>query len=276
MQTPSPATPRLVASDVDGTLLGTDELVSPRTRAAVAAVHAAGVPFVIATGRPPRWIPPVADQLDHRPLAVCANGAVLYDCATDTVLAAHLLDGELLRAIGALAERVLPGCGLAAERVGASAHDDATPQFVAGPTYVHAWLNPDDVTVEPHLVLAAPAVKLLVRHTGMSSADMAAALVPELDGVVDLTWSTPDGLVEMSAPGVTKATGLAQVAAELGIDAAGVIAFGDMPNDLPMLGWAGHGVAMANADPTVLAVADEVTAHHGDDGVAQVLERWWR
>lgn len=268
-------TPQLVASDVDGTLLGTDELVSPRTRAAVAAVHAAGVPFVIATGRPPRWVPPVADQLDHRPLAVCANGAVLYDCATDTVLAAHLLDGELMRTIGALAERVLPGCGLAAERVGASAHDDATPQFVAGPTYVHAWLNPDDVTVEPHLVLAAPAVKLLVRHTGMSSADMAAALVPELDGVVDLTWSTDDGLVEMSAPGVTKATGLARVAAELGIDAAGVIAFGDMPNDLPMLRWAGHGVAMANADPSVLAVADEVAAHHGDDGVAQVLERWW-
>ncbi|MEO6882048.1 MAG: HAD family hydrolase [Mycobacteriaceae bacterium] len=268
-------TPKLVASDVDGTLLGDDGIISSRTLAALAAVHAAGVPFVLVTGRPPRWIPPVVDQLGHRPLAVCANGAVLYDSATDTVRNAHLLDVELLREIAAIAQRTLPGSGLAAERVGASAHDSVTPQFVADPGYVHAWLNPDDTRVQPHLVLSSPAVKLLVRHTDMTSGEMAAALRPALDGAVDLTYSTDNGLVELSAPGVTKASGLAEVAETLGVEAADVVAFGDMPNDVPMLGWAGLGVAMANAHPDALAAADEVTSTHHDDGVAAVLERWW-
>jgi len=268
-------TPQLVASDVDGTLLDGHENVSPRTRAAVDALYTQGVPFVLATGRPPRWVPPVVAQLGHRPLAVCANGAVLYDSATDTVRSAHLLDVELLRGVADVAERALPGCGLAAERVGRSAHDSATPQFVAAAGYVHAWLNPDDTEVEAHLVLAEPAVKLLVRHTAMSSGQMAEILRPLLDGAVDLTYSTDNGLVELAAPGVTKATGLAQVADEIGISAERVIAFGDMPNDVPMLGWAGHGVAMGNAHPDALAIADEVTGAHTQDGVAMVLERWW-
>lgn len=268
-------TPLLVASDVDGTLLGADERVSPRTRAAVAALHAAGVPFVLVTGRPPRWVPPVVDQLDHAPLAVCANGAVLYDTATDTVLSAHLLEVPLLAEVAGIALDALPGAGLAAERVGSGSTDEATPTFVAGTGYVHAWLNPDHTQVGDHLVLAEPAVKLLVRHTGMTSSAMAAVLAPLLEGAVDLTFSTEAGLVEMSAPGVTKASGLAEVARTLGIAAADVVAFGDMPNDVSMLGWAGLGVAMANAHPDALAVADEVTAHHERDGVAEVLERWW-
>jgi Cof subfamily protein (haloacid dehalogenase superfamily) len=267
--------PQLVASDVDGTLLDGTDRVSPRTRTAIEAVRARGVPFVLVTGRPPRWIAPVVDQLGFAPLAVCANGAVLYDPATDEVVSAQLLPVELLREAAEVAERLLPGCGLAAERVGRSAHDDATPQFVAAPGYVHAWLNPDDVEVEDHLVLAEPAVKLLVRHPEMTSGSMAAALRAELDGLVDLTWSTDNGLVELAAPGVTKASGLASVARTLGVASAHVVAFGDMPNDVPMLRWAGHGVAMGNAHPDALAVADEVARPNTEDGVAQVLERWW-
>jgi Cof subfamily protein (haloacid dehalogenase superfamily) len=267
--------PQLVASDVDGTLLDGTDRVSPRTRAAIEAVRARGVPFVLVTGRPPRWIAPVVDQLGFAPLAVCANGAVLYDPATDEVVSAQLLPVELLREAAEVAERLLPGCGLAAERVGRSAHDDATPQFVAAPGYVHAWLNPDDVEVEDHLVLAEPAVKLLVRHPEMTSGSMAAALRAELDGLVDLTWSTDNGLVELAAPGVTKASGLASVARTLGVAPSHVVAFGDMPNDVPMLRWAGLGVAMGNAHPDALAVADEVAPPNTEDGVAQVLERWW-
>jgi Cof subfamily protein (haloacid dehalogenase superfamily) len=267
--------PQLVASDVDGTLLDGTDRVSPRTRTAIEAVRARGVPFVLVTGRPPRWIAPVVDQLGFAPLAVCANGAVLYDPATDEVVSAQLLPVELLREAAEVAERLLPGCGLAAERVGRSAHDDATPQFVAAPGYVHAWLNPDDVEVEDHLVLAEPAVKLLVRHPEMTSGSMAAALRAELDGLVDLTWSTDNGLVELAAPGVTKASGLASVARTLGVASSHVVAFGDMPNDVPMLRWAGLGVAMGNAHPDALAVADEVAPPNTQDGVAQVLERWW-
>jgi hydroxymethylpyrimidine pyrophosphatase-like HAD family hydrolase len=104
---------------------------------------------------------------------------------------------------------------------------------------------------------------------------MADAAHAVLGDAVGITFSTSNGLIELSAPGVTKGSGLADVAARLGVTAPDVIAFGDMPNDLPMLEWAGHGVAMANAHPSVLAAADEVTAPNSEDGVALVLERWF-
>jgi Cof subfamily protein (haloacid dehalogenase superfamily) len=266
--------PRLVASDVDGTLLDDRDSVTPRTRSAVSALVDQGVPFVLVTGRPPRWIAPVVDQLGFAPLAVCANGAVLYDTASGTVLHAHTLGARLLQQAAELAVAALPGCGLAAERVGA--HDSATPQFVSAPGYAHAWLNPDNTEVSTDELTSEPAVKLLVRHSGMTSSEMAAVLVPRLGSTVDLTYSTENGLVELSAPGVTKATGLAKVVADLDLGRESVIAFGDMPNDIPMLAWAGHGVAMGNAHSAAAAVANEVAARNTEDGLAQVLERWWR
>ncbi len=84
------------------------------------------------------------------------------------------------------------------------------------------------------------------------------------------TW-TVDGLVEISAVGVTKATALARIADELGVAAADVVAFGDMPNDLPMLRWAGTSYAMANGHPDLLAAADHVAPTNDEDGVARVL-----
>jgi hydroxymethylpyrimidine pyrophosphatase-like HAD family hydrolase len=92
---------------------------------------------------------------------------------------------------------------------------------------------------------------------------------------VHVTFSTGHGLIEISAPGITKGSGLARLAGQLGIAPAEVVALGDMPNDLPMLQWAGHGVAMANAHPAVLESADEITAPNSQDGLALVLERWF-
>jgi Cof subfamily protein (haloacid dehalogenase superfamily) len=267
--------PKMVATDVDGTLIDEREQVSPRTRAAVAALVADGVPFVLATGRPPRWIAPVVAGLAHAPLCVCGNGAVVYDAATDRILESSTLDPDELTWIAQAAERLLPGCGLAAERVGRSAHDAATPQFVSSPEYEHAWLNPDDTRVSRAEVVAAPAIKMLIRVRGATSADMVAALAPALAGRADLTYSTDNGLIEVSALGVTKASGLATVAERLGVGHESIIAFGDMPNDVPMLSMAGHGVAMANAHPAALAAADEVTDTNSAHGVARVLERWW-
>ena len=96
--------------------------------------------------------------------------------------------------------------------------------------------------------------------------------VEELVGhLVTTTWSSSFALVEISAVGVTKATTLATLAAELGIGPDEVIAFGDMPNDLPLLGWAGTSYAMANAHADVLALADHVAPPNDEDGVAAVL-----
>jgi Cof subfamily protein (haloacid dehalogenase superfamily) len=267
--------PTLIATDVDGTLLDEDELVTPRTRAAVLAAVDAGTKFVLATGRPPRWIAPVVDALGFAPMAVCANGAVLYDSATDRILSAQTLSVEVLTELAEVATRVIPGAGLAVERVGRSAHDAATPQFLSSPGYEHAWLNPDNTEVSLADVLEAPAVKLLIRKAGAKSADMAAALAPHVGIEGDLTYSTNNGLIEVVPIGVSKATGVDQVARPLGITAEDVIAFGDMPNDIPMLLWAGLGVAMGNAHPEAKAAADEVTAPNSDDGLARVLERWW-
>jgi Cof subfamily protein (haloacid dehalogenase superfamily) len=267
--------PALIASDVDGTLLDEHERITPRTRAAVRAAVESGVQFVLATGRPPRWIAPVVDALGLTPMAVCANGAVIYDSATDRILSARTLSAEVLAELAEVATRVIPGAGLAVERVGRSAHDAATPQFVSSPGYEHAWLNPDNTEVSVEDLLSAPAVKLLIRKAGARSGDMAAALAEHVGLQGDLTFSTNNGLIEVVPLGVSKATGIEEVARPLGIVAADVVAFGDMPNDVPMLLWAGLGVAMGNAHPDAVAAADEVTAPNTDDGLARVLERWW-
>ena len=124
-------------------------------------------------------------------------------------------------------------------------------------------------------MISSPAVKLLVRKPGMPSSALAAALSKHVGLLGDITFSTNDGLVEISPLGISKAIGVQQIARPLEIAAEDVVAFGDMPNDVPLLSWAGHGVAMGNAHPDAMAAADEVTAPNSDDGVARVLERWW-
>lgn len=267
--------PALIASDVDGTLLNEHEVLTPRTRAAVHAAVAAGAHFVLATGRPPRWIKPVVDQLGLAPIAVCANGAVVYDSATDRILQTWTLSPEALAELADVAARVIPGAGLAVERVGRSAHDAATPQFVSSPGYEHAWLNPDNTEVSLADLLSAPAVKLLIRKPGMPSGTMAELLAEHVGSEGDITYSTNNGLIEVVPRGISKASGVDAVARPLGITAEDVVAFGDMPDDIPMLKWAGLGVAMGNANPEVKEIANEVTAPNEDDGLARVLERWW-
>lgn len=267
--------PGLVASDVDGTLLGPTERVSERTRAVVHRVIAAGVPFVLVTGRPPRWIPPIVEQLGHAGLAVCANGAVLYDAATDRVRHAVTLDPMQLRHAADAVATALPGAKLAVELPAARARVNGFVQFLAEPDYTHPWPGADSETAPREMLLSRPAIKMLVRLSTASSDAMALAIRGILGTTLHVTFSTGHGLIELSAPGVTKGTGLAQLAAGLGVPPAQVIAFGDMPNDLPMLQWAGWGVAMANAHPAVLAVADEITAPNSEDGLALALERWF-
>lgn len=208
-------------------------------------------------------------------MTVCANGAVIYDSAIDRITSVHTLTVETLVELAEIVARVLPDAGLAVERVGERAHDTATPQFVSSPGYEHAWLNPDNTEVSMEHLLSAPAIKLLIRQAGVRSQDMAVALARHIGTAGDLTYSTNNGLVEIMPLGISKATGLAEVARSWGIGAEQMVAFGDMPNDIPMLLLAGCGVAMGNAHPDVQAAADEITASNADDGVARVLERWW-
>ena len=264
--------PALVASDVDGTILGTNEQVSDHTAAVVGRVLADGTPFALVTGRPPRWVPRIAQALGSTGYAVCANGAVLYHVGEDRVVWQRGISPVRLSDLASALDTAIPGCAVAAERVGERAADVET--FLAEEGYLHAWPDQHDVASRAE-VLGHPAIKLLVRHTGMTSGEMVAAATEVLAGEFAITFSTNAGLIEVSERDVTKATGLADVCERLGVAAQDVIAFGDMPNDIPMLRWVGHGVAMANAHPDLLEVADEVTASNDQDGVAQVLERWF-
>ena len=268
--------PRLVATDVDGTLLDPDDRVTPRAAAVIDRLVAAGVGFVLVTGPAAALDPAGARRAADRPAGGVRERRPCSTTPSTTACSGRgrsppTPSSELAEATA----EVLPGCGLAVERVGASADDSSVAQFVAEPAYVHAWPDPDHASVERSELLDRPAIKMLVRAPELSSDAMVAALTPVVGHLADLTFSHPRGLVEMSLPGVTKATGLAEVARDLGVDAADVVAFGDMPNDLEMLRWAGHGVAMGNAHPALLDVADEVTASHAEDGLAVVLERWF-
>jgi Cof subfamily protein (haloacid dehalogenase superfamily) len=263
---------RLVASDLDGTLVRDDRTISPYTAGVLQRVAADGIAVVLVTGRPIRWLPNVYSQLATCPIAVCANGAAIYDPARDEILhTASLTPGALARACARLRAAV-PGVRFAVERDGGRQmlHDPAYP---IGPWEMdHADVHPAPLAE----LISVPAVKLLVRAApeGTVDADEFTALVATtLTGIAEATNSSSSGVVEVSAAGVTKAYGLAWVAESLGVAARDVIAFGDMPNDLPMLAWAGRGVAMANGHPAVRAAAHDVTTlSNEDDGVAAYLE----
>ena len=257
---------RLVATDLDGTLVRHDGTISARSRAALAAAEEAGIAVALVTGRPPRWMAPVAEATGHRGVAVCANGAILYDLHTERIVGSTLLSPDVLRDVVDRLRAEVPGLAFAVEY---------GPDFGHEPAYVHGWEIGDvDVRVgATEALLDRPAAKLLARHPTMGCDELLELGTAVLGSDVVVTASSTDALLEIAAAGVTKATGLASLAERAGVPAAEVVAFGDMPNDLPMLAWAGHSVAVANAHPSVLAAADEVAPSNDDDGVAQVLER---
>ena len=262
--------PRLVATDLDGTLVRSDQSVSSRTRAALERVEQAGSVLVLVTGRPPRWMAPVVEATGHRGLAVCANGAVVYDLHTERVVRSHLLDADAAAEVVAALRRDIPGVVFAVEK---GPVDGVPGGFGREDGYLPRW-DVAEVEVAPlERLYEGGVVKLLARQESMGSDELLAAARASLGALAEATHSSTDGLLEISATGISKASGLASLAEEQGIDAREVVAFGDMPNDLPMLAWAGHAVAVENAHPEVKAAADEVTASNDDDGVALVLER---
>ncbi|MFI6324655.1 HAD family hydrolase [Nonomuraea sp. NPDC050556] len=262
--------PRLVATDLDGTALRTDGTISSRTAAAFARVEDAGAVLVFVTGRPPRWMSSVAGAVRHRGLAVCANGALIYDLHTERIVESHLIDTEVLGEVVAALRANVPELAFSVEYEGGFAHES---EFRLGGWDKKAVAG---LRVGTSTLTSRPCAKLLALHPEMDP-DRLHATVDDLVGhLVTATHSSGRALIEMSAQGVTKATALATLAERNDIKPAQVVAFGDMPNDLPMLSWAGTSYAVANAHPDVLAAVDHVTAANNDDGVAQVLEELYR
>lgn len=261
--------PRLVAIDLDGTLLRSDRTISERSRAAVAAVLAAGVEVVVATARSPRSVRDLAADAGIGGLAICANGATVYDLDEEIVVAHSPLAAATAHAlVRGLRERF-------PEIVFGWEHE---LRFGSEPAYEalreSQWWPRPEGSYEPcdPLEWTLPMTKLLARLPGTDLEELF-AFATALAGEDATTTMAGNAFVELLAPGVGKEAALARLAADRGISVQEVVAFGDHLTDRAMVAWAGHGVAVANAHPAVLEVADEVSPSNDDDGVAMVLER---
>ncbi|MDI2131917.1 HAD family hydrolase [Yinghuangia seranimata] len=263
---PSTPRPRLVATDLDGTIVRSDGTISERTLAALDAVEAAGGAVVFVTGRPPRWMDKVAQVTGHHGLAICGNGAVVYDLRAEQIVDTHPMDVTAARKVIALIREHVPDVCFAVETATGFAHEPEYPPLERDLSIVHAVAPAEEL-------LDGPVLKLLARHPSMAPDDFLAVTREAAGAHAEFTHSSKIALVEISALGVSKASTLAWFCTRHGITADEVVAFGDMPNDLPMLGWAGHSYAVANAHPAVLAAVPNHTASNDDDGVAQIIEK---
>ncbi len=255
---------RLVATDLDGTLLRDDGTISAHTAAVLNAVQSSGIPVVFVTARPPRRVREIARSVGMGGLAICSNGALIYDLVTEAVVQQTRLAATIAQRLVASLREAAPGVCFATE---AGLH--------YGQDLVYAQYSPHiedtDLRYDDALALCADGVTKLIALHPARTLDELLTLTRQLVGETAVVTHSGATFVEIAAPGITKASALATLCAELGIAPAEVIAFGDMPNDLPMLAWAGYRVAVANAHPDLLAIADEVTGTNNENGVAHTL-----
>ncbi|MYY12548.1 Cof-type HAD-IIB family hydrolase [Streptomyces sp. SID4919] len=273
----SPTLPtRLIATDLDGTLLRDDKSVSPRTVAALAAAEAAGIAVFFVTGRPARWMDVVSAVLHGHGTAICGNGAAVVDLhggpTAPRFLTVRELAAPLALGVVETLREVAPGTSFAVERTGGLHHEAAYPPLQLD---LAESVAPAEKLLAPGTDTAdQPVLKLLAHHPGLAP-DVFLALARAAVGEdrANITRSSPTALLEISGPGVSKASTLELCCAEQGISPSEVVAFGDMPNDIEMLDWAGTSYAMGNAHPDVLTAASHLTTGNNDDGVATVIER---
>lgn len=267
---PRPGLPKLIATDLDGTILRSDDTVSAYTHRVLERVRAAGIPLVGATGRGPRLLELARRDLPTAGHLVLAAGARVVDLtgAAPVTLVDRRLEGPV---VAALLDDLEAVAGRLTVMVEARDHPYAPLWGELHPS----WPWPDRVVPKTRAeALAGEVVKAFARADGVDVDDLldiARRIVPPAKATVTQAGL---GFVEICPPGVDKGTGLAVVAESLGVDPADALVFGDMPNDVPMFTWAGWGrVAVGNAHPAVRALADEVTLTNDEDGVAVWLER---
>jgi len=258
---------RLIATDLDGTIVRPDGTVSDRTAEVLARARATGVRLVLVTGRPSRWLEALRVSLGGLGTAICSNGAVVVDDDAGVILEATTLSVDEVLEARARVLSVAPDAVFAAETVSGLHLEAGFASSLAEREGLRA--GPFDAAA----LAAEGVVKLLAKRPGADCASFERAAAPVLDGLVSLTHSAPRvALIEMASPGVDKSVTLARHAARLGIDAADVVAFGDMPNDIGMLTWAGTGFAVGSGQPRVMAAADRVIGTVEEDSVARALE----
>ena len=266
--------PKLVATDLDGTLLDATGEVTPRTRAALTACWDAGIPVVGVTGRGPRLLDSVRVALAGRGIAVLAQGGYVVDLERDEVLRTVALPREqakrVVEAIEAVAGEVILAVEDAAEQSAVRASLRVQHGF--------QWPYPEPSQLLPrNEVLPRGAVlKVFVRSATLGQDELLARAQAVIDPADAEVTHAGLGFVEVLPPGITKASGLQVALDRYGVGFSDVLVFGDMPNDLPMIRAVaeagGRAVAVANAHPQVRAAAPGRTSGHDADGVARDLE----
>ncbi|MDG4822100.1 HAD family hydrolase [Asanoa sp. WMMD1127] len=268
---PRPGLPKLVATDLDGTIVHTDDTVSAYTHEVLDRVRAAGIPIVGATGRGPRLAELTRNDIRDADFLVMANGGRVVD-QTDPldpiVLRDARLSGRVLASVIAELESAVGPLTVMVEAL--DGHDDP---LWGDPD--PSWRYPDRFEARTRdECFAGDVIKAFARAPGHDVDELLAAAARIVSPTVATVTQAGLGFIEILPPGVDKATGLAVVTEAIGVDPGDVLVFGDMPNDLGMFAWAGWGrVAVANAHPLVRAAADEVTLSNDEDGVAIYLDR---
>jgi len=260
--------PKLIASDLDGTIVDHYGDITQRTIDAFRKAHSMGVEIFFITGRPPRWMPEIKEAFGIGK-AICGNGAMLYDLHNDKVLEEWLIPtADILESVKRL-RAAIPQISFAVE-----SHN----YFHREKIYIPRWdVGLDNVGVDLiEDVITSPSLKLLARcsQQELSSDEMLAIATVELEGLVTVTHSNPaDSLLEISALGVSKGMTLAKMAGRLGIDASDCVSFGDNPNDFSMLEWCGRSFAMSDGHPDGRKYAKGIAGPCEEDGVAIIIEQ---
>jgi Cof subfamily protein (haloacid dehalogenase superfamily) len=271
----APERPKLVATDLDGTLLNSAGEVTPRTRAALNACWDAGIPVVGVTGRGPRLLDSVRAALDGRGIGVLAQGGFVVDLERNEVLRTVGLPRNQAAAVIETIEAVAGELIVAVE-------DAAEQTEISGPLRVQhgfGWPYPEPAHLLPRnqVLPEGPVLKVFLRSSTLDEDEVLARARTVVDPAEAEVTHAGLGFIEVLPPGVTKATGLAIALERYGVGLADVLVFGDMPNDLPMIRAVtqagGRSVAVANAHPDVRAAAGRRTGGHDADGVARYLER---
>jgi Cof subfamily protein (haloacid dehalogenase superfamily) len=259
--------PKLIATDLDGTIVQYDGTISERTIKAFTKAHEMGVHIYFVTGRPPRWMDEIRDAFGFGS-AICGNGAMLYDLKTSTVTEEWMISADTQTEVAKRLRQAIPPISFAIE-----SHDYYHREKIYVPRWDIGLDNVGVVRIED--AIRGPAFKMLARCSDgeFTSDQMLEIALPELDGLVTVTHSNAkESLLEISALGISKGQTLAKVADRLNIDSSDCISFGDNPNDFSMLEWCGRSYAMADGHPDAVKYASGVARPHREDGVAIVIE----
>lgn len=269
---------RALFLDIDGTLVDRREIISPRVHSALDQARRQGCEVVLSTGRTRFTAMPVVEQIQPLPdYLIAANGAVAMHLPTRDAIVRKLMPLPLARKMiqmlldaGTDPYVFEDAVGEGVESARVLYHPERTPgHWATFPRYRPHHGLPDDLPFLPVSVSAfgaTPFLRPLVERMRQELPDEICVIE---SGSNDGSWNA-----EFYVKGVSKQTALEVVASKLGVTREEIMAVGDHRNDIEMIEWAGLGVAMGNALPEVLAIADHVTGTQAEDGVAQAIERF--